>query len=148
MRSQWGLVVESSRQRNDTTYPGFGLEGRLPVGMGEGLHDRIIVIRSSIQKFTADLWRAKKLFPAICMLDDVFSQCGERIRFRMPNPATYTTRQRQRGVGERRYKGRRTYRRKMPRVGSAHSMQHKALSCQYETWVTISPRRLPRSQKY
>lgn len=106
MRSQWDIVVGSSRQRNDATYLGFGFEGRLPVGMGEGLHDRVIVIRGSIQKLTADLWGAKKLLPVIRMLDNILPERGERIRLGVPNSTAYTTRQRQRSRGrEKQIKG-------------------------------------------
>lgn len=76
------------------TYLGLGLEGRFPVSMSKRLHDRIVVIRRSVQELATQGRRPKNILPLTCILVNVLSKCRQWIGLWVPETAAYTSRSR------------------------------------------------------
>jgi hypothetical protein len=58
--------------------------------MSESFHDRILIIRHSIQKLAAHRRRPKNFLPAMRILVDILSERCQRFSLWVPEAAAYT----------------------------------------------------------
>lgn len=58
----------------------------------KGFHDRVFIIRHSVQKLAAHRRRPENFLPAMCILVDILSEQCQRFSLRVPETAAYTDR--------------------------------------------------------
>jgi hypothetical protein len=60
--------------------------------MSKSLHNRIVIIRRSVQKLATHRRRPKNVLPLTCIRVNVLSKCRQWISLWVPETATYTSR--------------------------------------------------------
>ncbi|OKP14076.1 hypothetical protein PENSUB_182 [Penicillium subrubescens] len=58
--------------------------------MSESLHNRIVIIRRSVQKLATHRWRSQNILPLTCIRVNVLSKCRQWISLWVPETAAYT----------------------------------------------------------
>lgn len=79
-RTQWPASQEGAwdrwQKKRNVSYLRLRLESRTSVMMSEGFHNRVVIVRCSVEKFTAHCWSPKNLLPPLRILVDVLSKHG------------------------------------------------------------------------